>query len=362
MQTEPREITFYQALLEGTEQCMEKDPSVYVMGLGVDDPKGIFGTTLGLDKKFSSKRSFDVPISENALTGMAIGSATMGLRPVLTHQRLDFALLSLDQIINNAAKWHFMFAGQIKCPITIRMLIGRGWGQGPQHSQSYQSLFAHIPGLVVVMPSTPKDAKGLLISSIESNSPVIFLEHRWLYNMKAAVPTEYYSEPLGKAKVVREGKDLTIVATSYMVFEAFRAANMLASFGVDVEVIDLRTIRPFDGECILKSVKKTGHLIIADTGHKTCGFSAEISAYVTENAFGDLKSAPRRVASPDYPVPTSPALALNYYPRSSNIAEAVLEILKVSETEKKNSVLKGLKEIESKTPSDVPDLSFAGPF
>ena len=350
-------LSFAEAILDATRTCMDRDSGVFLMGLGVDDPKAIFGTTSGLAERFGAERVFDVPVSENALTGAALGAATMGMRPILTHQRLDFALLSLDQIINNAAKWHFMFGGQLKAPITIRMLIGRGWGQGPQHSQSYQSLFAHIPGLKVVMPATPQDAKGLLISSIEDDNPVIFLEHRWLHNLRGTVSQEYFCEPLGKAKIVHEGNDLTIVASSYMVFEAYRAAEALAKSNINVEVLDLRTLRPFDGEAIIKSVQKTGHLVVADTGHTTCGFSAEILAYTCERAFTSLKTAPQRIASPDYPVPTSHFLAKDYYPRASTIAAKVCEMLG-----KNSDAIEFLKNIEAKLPSDVPDLSFSGPF
>lgn len=356
-----REISYAKAILEAIDLCLEKDPNVFLMGLGVDDPKGIFGTTIDLHKKYGSERVFDTPVSENALTGVAIGAATMGKRPILVHQRIDFALLSLDQIINNAAKWHFMFGGQLKAPITIRMIIGRGWGQGPQHSQSLQALFAHIPGLKVVMPATPHDAKGLFIASVEDDNPVIFLEHRWLHYLKGPVPTEFYREPLGQAKVVRQGKDATIVAVSYMALEAFRAAEHLAGQGVDVEVIDLRTVKPFDGETVVHSVRKTGRLLAADTGYLTYGVTAEILAFVTERAFGDLKSAPKRIACPDVPTPTSPALAKDYYPRSHQIAEAVVEML----GRKKQDYLKtieGLIEVENSRPVDVPDLNFSGPF
>lgn len=356
-----RHLTFAQAIREATVQSMEADKNVFVMGLGVDDPKAIFGTTAGLSEMFGGSRVFDVPVSENALTGAAIGAATLGMRPILTHQRIDFALLSLDQIINNAAKWHYMFGGKLKCPIVIRMLIGRGWGQGPQHSQSYQSVFAHIPGLKVVMPATPHDAKGLLMASVFDDNPVIFLEHRWLYNLKGPVPEEAYRETIGKARCVRQGKDLTVVAVSYMVFEAFRAAEILAKYGVDIEVIDLRSLRPFDGEAILESVGRTGRVIAADTGHKTCGYSAEIVAFVTENLFGKLKSAPVRVASPDIAVPSSHGLAVDYYPRASTLVETIWNMVG-DDRAVGMQALSETKALENKIPHDVPDLSFGGPF
>src|SRR5439155_14037220 len=232
VKTATRDLKFFQAINEALDLCMASDPAVYLMGLGVPDPKGIFGTTLGLKEKYGPARVLDMPTSENGMTGVAIGSALVGMRPVMVHQRIEFALLAVEQIVNQAAKWHYMFAGQMRVPMVIRLVIGRGWGQGPQHSQSLQSWFAHIPGLKVVMPASPYDAKGLLISSVEDNNPVIFLEHRWLHNTFGAVPEGVYRVPLGKARVLRSGKDLSFVAISYMVLEALRAAEILARFGI----------------------------------------------------------------------------------------------------------------------------------
>ena len=225
-----RKLTFAEAITEAMFQAMEADKSVICYGLGVDDPKGVFSTTLGLQEKFGKERVFDIPSSENAMTGVAIGAGLRGFRSVMTHQRLDFFLLAMDQLVNGAAKWHYMFSGQHNVPITIRLIIGRGWGQGPTHSQSLQSWFAHIPGLKVVMPSTPRDAKGLLLSSIFDNNPVIFLEHRWLHNQEEeGVPEDYFEEQLGKAKVIKEGKDLTVVGMSWMTIEALSAVIPIAT-------------------------------------------------------------------------------------------------------------------------------------
>ncbi len=188
---------FNEAILEAHDQLMAVDPNVYIMGLGVPDPKGIFGTTVGLQEKYGPNRVMDMPCSENAMTGVAIGSALVGMRPIMTHQRVDFFLLALDQLVNNACKWHFMFGGQLNVPLVIRLIIGRGWGQGPQHSQTLTSFFAHLPGLKVVAPSSPYDAKGLLISAVEDNNPVVYLEHRWLHNIYGEVPSEIYRVPLG---------------------------------------------------------------------------------------------------------------------------------------------------------------------
>jgi pyruvate dehydrogenase E1 component beta subunit len=263
----------------------------------------------------------------------------------------------MEQIVNQAAKWYYMFGGQSSVPLVIRMVIGRGWGQGTQHSQSLQAWFAHIPGLKVVMPVTPYDAKGLLISSIEDNNPVIFLEHRWLHNITGHVPEGMYRVPLGKARVVTTGGDLTIVATSYMTLESLRAAERLAQDGVKAEVIDVRTLSPLDDSLILDSVRKTGHLIVTDTGWKTLGFSAEVVARIAEKAFDDLKSPPRRVASPDCPTPSTPALANHYYPRVADIVTTAKKMLGLPVDEVTSS-----SPPATPIPLDVPDKSFTGPF
>ena len=351
-----REITYAQAILEATDQCMGKDSSVYIMGLGVPDPKGVFGTTLGLQDKYGDRRVMDMPVSENAMTGVAIGSAIRGMRPILTHQRIDFMLLSLDQIINNAAKWHYMFDGKMRVPMVIRLIVGRGWGQGPQHSQSLQALFAHIPGLKVVMPSTPNDAKGLLISSIEDDNPVIFLEHRWLHHVFGEVPEEIYRVPLGKANILKQGKDVTIVSTSHMALESFRAAKFLEAKGVEVEVVDLRTIKPLDEQTILNSVRKTGKLVVVDGGWKFLGLPAEIITMVIEKAFDHLKAPPCRVAFPDIPTPTSRVLSSEFYPGVINIVNAVNGLLGMPDV---GEAELGLSQ---DVPKDIPDKSFVGPF
>lgn len=348
-----RELKYYQAINEALDLCMGQDSSVYLMGLGVPDPKGIFGSTLGLERKYGSARVLDMPTSENGMTGVAIGSALAGMRPVMTHQRIDFALLALEQIVNQAAKWHYMFGGKMRVPLVIRLIIGRGWGQGPQHSQSLQAWFAHVPGLKVVMPTTPHDVKGLLIASIEDDNPVIFLEHRWLYNISGPVPEGVYRVPLGEARVAREGKDLTIAALSYMTLEALRAAEFLAEDGIQAEVLDLRSLRPFDNACLLGSVCKTGRLLVADTAWKTGGFAGEVIARVAEEAFDALRAPPRRIALPDTSTPTSPALAASYYPHARDLVHAARQML-------------GLPASQLVPPAagalDVPDPSFSGPF
>jgi pyruvate dehydrogenase E1 component beta subunit len=322
-----REISYGEAIGEALCQAMERDDRVFIMGIGVDDPKGIFGTTLTAYKKFGRERVFDTPVSENAMTGVAIGSCLAGLRPVMVHARNDFMYYCMDQIINHAAKWHYMFGGLMKVPLTIRAIIGRGWGQGAQHSQSLQAMFAHVPGLKVITPSTPYDVKGLLIASIEDDGPVIFLEHRSLYCHVGPVPEEPYSIPIGKGAVVREGTDATIVAISYSAVEASIAAVHLAKEDIDVEIVDPRSLKPLDEGAILNSVKKTGRLVIADTGWKICGVSAEIAALVSEKAFKYLKAPIQRVALPDVPTPTSYKLEKIFYPRPQEIIRAVYEVM-----------------------------------
>jgi len=350
-----RELKFFQAINEAMDLCMAKDASVYIMGLGVPDPKGVFGSTTGLQKKYGDKRVMDMPTSENGMTGIAIGSALVGMRPVMTHQRIDFALLAMEQLVNQAANWHYMFGGKMNVPMVIRMIVGRGWGQGPQHSQSLQAWFAHVPGLKVVMPTTPYDAKGLLIASIEDNNPVIFIEHRWLYNITGDVEEGIYRVPLGEVRVANEGRDLTIAATSYMVLEALKAAQILEKDNIRAEVLDIRTLSPLNETQILDSVRKTGRLLVADTGWSMCGFGAEVIARVTEKAFDLLKSPPQRMALPNYPTPTSPALAKGYYPRAVHIVRAAKKMLGLE-------VQEPLEEEEGIVPLDIPDKSFTGPF
>ena len=351
-----RKITYGEAIRESTDQCMGSDPSVYIMGLGVPDPKGIFGTTTGLREKYGGERVLDMPVSENGMTGIAIGSALMGMRPIMTHQRIDFMLLALDQIINNAAKWHYMFGGQMSVPLVIRLLVGQGWGQGPQHSQSLQSIFSHIPGLKVVMPFTPYDAKGLLNSSIEDDNPVIFIEHRWLHGLFGKVPEESYNVPIGKARIAREGKDITIVSSSYMTLEALKAADYLINDKIDAEVIDLRSVRPLDEKTIIDSVKKTGRLMVVDGAWRFLSISSEIVVLVAEKAFSALKVPPCKITFPDFPTPTSWALSDHYYPRAINIINQAQKLFGLPQ---KNEEELGFPPAG---PLDVPDKSFTGPF
>lgn len=325
---ELRGLTYRDAIKEALYQMMEKDDRIIVMGEGVDHYGWVFGTTAGLLEKFGAQRVFDTPIAENSMTGIAIGLSLAGMRPILVHMRNDFLLLAMDQMVNHAAKWKYMSGGRVNVPLVIRAIIGRGWGSAAQHSQSLQAYFMHTPGLKVVIPSSPYDVKGLLISSIEDEDPVVFIEARLIYEHIGYVPEEIYTVPIGKGTVRKEGKDITIVAVSYMVFESIKAAEELEKEGISIEVIDPRTIKPLDEEIIFKSVKKTGRVVIADTGWLTCGITAEISARITEKMFRYLKAPVLRVALPDTPTPASYVLEKTFYPDRSTIISKIREIVK----------------------------------
>ncbi len=325
---EGRKLSYAAAIKEGLELAMTNDERVFVMGQGVDDPAGMFGITTGLQDKYGEARVFDTPLSENGLTGVAIGAALAGMRPFYMHNRPDFLLLTMDQIVNHAAKWNYMFGGRgTGVPLVIWACVGRGWGGAAQHTQTLQGLFMHIPGLRLVMPTTPYDAKGLLITSIADRNPVIILEHRWLFKQSGYVPEGLYSIPFGRGVIRRPGKDVTVVAISQMVVEAMAAAAELENQGVDIEIIDPRTLKPLDEALILESVKKTGRLVVADTGWKTGGAGAEIAAIIAEKGFGYLKSPVKRVASLDIPTPCSSILEAKFYAGKSDVAAACREVL-----------------------------------
>jgi len=324
-----REIKYSEAISEGLVQAMEMDPNIFITGIAVDYPSGIFGTTAEALRRYGPERVFDSPAMENALTGIAIGAAAVGKRPVLVHPRVDFMFLSFDMLLQLAAKWRYMYGGNGgQVPIVIRAIIGRGWGQGATHSQSRQAPLAHFPGLTVVMPAFPADAKGLILSALQHNGPVVILEYRALYDTKGPVPEESILVPLGKANIVKEGKDITIVATSYMAYEAVHAAEELSKHGISAEVIDLRSVRPLDEETILASVLKTGHLIVADTSWELCGVASEIAALVVEKAFYSLKAPVRRLALANCSAPVSHSLEKVFYPSADTIAKAAQHILK----------------------------------
>jgi pyruvate dehydrogenase E1 component beta subunit len=318
-----RSISYADAIREAHAQLLRIDPRVFLIGQGLWSP-WYAGTSLrDIDREFGRDRILDSPVSENATTGAAIGAAITGLRPIVFHPRMDFMLLAIDPIVNQAANWSYLFAGQVNVPIVIRSVINRGGEQGAQHSQALQATFAHIPGLKVVMPSTPYDAKGLLIAAVNDGNPVMYIDDRWLYNEKGEVPEEMYSIPIGQAAMRREGTDVTIVATSYMAVQSARAAEILAERDIDAELIDLRSIKPWDYELVCSSVRKTGHLVVVDAAWGTCGIAAEIAATVADKVFHYLKAPIARLTLPDLPAPTSGALEAAYYIGTENVVTAV---------------------------------------
>lgn len=331
---------------------MEAHPEVSIIGLGVPTKAGVFGTTAGLVDRFGKERVIDTPASENGITGAAVGMAISGLRPIVVHHRLDFALLSIDPLVNQAAKWHYMYGGSTSCPLTVRALIGRGWGQGPQHSQSLQAWFAHIPGLKVIMPTTPADAKSLLVAAVLDPAPVLILEHRWLYDISGPVPLEMAPSNLGKAAITRPGSDLTLVSSSYETLECLRAAEILSSVGVEVEVIDLRSINPLDSGTICESVGRTGRLIVVDGAHRTCGVAGEILARVVEEGLA-MSKPPIRLTFPDAPTPTTPALANLYYPRTIDILQSCARLLDLHHD---------FEDPDAGRSLDQPNPDFTGPY
>tara|TARA_A100001015_G_C15033048_1_gene734386 strand:- start:2152 stop:3243 length:1092 start_codon:yes stop_codon:yes gene_type:complete len=333
---------------------MKHDKSVVAFGLGTTDPKCIFGTMSGLKNEFP-ERVYDTPISENALTGMAVGLAISGFKPVLTHQRLDFSLLSMDQIVNSAAKWHFMFGGQQSVPLVIRMIIGQGWGQGPTHSQALQSWFAQIPGLKVIMPAFPKDAYNLLRSSISDPNPVIFLEHRWLHQMEwNGVGKKNEPSPLGKSKRINIGNDITIVSNSISSVYAFHAAKILKKLKINLDVIDAYNIRDLDMPAISKSVKNTGRLLTLDFSHKFGSIGSEIITRIAEDFYFSMKSPPKRLSLPDFPVGTAQNVESEYYFTTFDICKVVLSMLN-EDSEKNIQMVKTACDISKKN-------QFKGPF
>lgn len=322
-----RQITYAEAIREALALEMRRDPTVYIAGEDVGIFGGCFGVTQGLYQEFGPERVKDTPISETAIVGHAVGAAAAGLRPCVEIMFMDFMGVCMDEILNQAAKMRYMFGGKAKLPLVIRTPAGAGLRAAAQHSQSLEAIFAHIPGLKVVMPATPKDAKGLLISAIRDDNPVIYIEHKQLYGLVGDCPEGEYVVPLGEAAVVREGKDVTIVSWSWMLHKSLAAAEALAKEGIEAEVIDLRTLIPLDKNTIINSVKKTNRLVIVHEAVRTAGFGAEIAALVAEEAFDYLDAPIRRVTAPDTPVPFSPRLEDAYLPNEAKIIDAVKSLL-----------------------------------
>lgn len=322
-----RKLTIRAAINEALRQEMRRDANVYVIGEDVGVFGGCFGVTAGLIDEFGPERVVDTPITESAIVGNSLGAAATGLRPVAEIMFMDFVGVTMDQIFNQAAKMRYMFGGKAKIPMVIRMPCGAGGSAAAQHSQSLEAWFMHVPGLKVVAPSTAYDAKGLLISSIRDDNPVIFVEHKFIYDIEGEVPEEIYTVPLGKADVKREGDDVTVVATMAMVYKALEAAEELAKEGISVEVVDPRTLQPLDNETIINSVKKTHKVVVVHEAVKFAGPGAEIAAMIAEEAFDYLDAPVKRVGAPFTPVPFSPVLEQEYIPSAEKIIAAIREVV-----------------------------------
>lgn len=321
-----RKLKYKEALEEAYLQCMSLDDSIFIAGIGVDYSGFVFGSMQKIVQKFGAKRIFDTPAMENGLTGIAIGAAAMGKRPVIVHLRNDFMFLAFDQMINLAAKWKYMYGGNSgSVPIVIRAIVGKGWGQGATHSQSLHTVLGYFPGLKVVMPAFPQDAKGLTIAALQENCPVVILEHRSLYETTGFVSFKCEPIEIGKANIVRKGTDITLVSVSYMVRECIIAAEALSHLGISVEVLDLRSVRPLDEQAIIDSLKNTGNMMVVDCGWKKFGITSEVAAICAEKGFTYLKNPVKRLSWPDCPLPVSAKLENAFYPNASTISKEIMK-------------------------------------
>ena len=351
-----RTLKYREAISEGLCQAMERDPSIFVTGIGVDYQSGVFGTTTEALKRFGPERVFESPAMENALTGICIGAAAMGKRPVIVHQRNDFMFLALDSLINLAAKWKYMYGGNAgSVPIVVRAIVGKGWGQGATHSQSLHAVLGHFPGLRVAMPATPRDAKGVLCEALAdplaSPCPTVIIEHRSLYETEGEVPERMFYDVLECS--YRSGGDLTIVAASSALLDAMKSAEVLAGYGIDAEVIGPRFIRPLYKSLIIESVRKSGRLIVADSSWELCGFASEIADIIAENVPG---TKIKRITWPDCPCPVSVELEKQFYPTAQTIVDAALAM--VGPTKRKMQAIRAM--MDTPTPTLAPE--FTGPY
>ena len=345
-----RKITFSQSINESTSQLMRRDKKVIVLGLGVEDPKGVFGTLTKLKKKFKNQ-IFEMPTCESSFTGFALGLALSKKKVIVTHQRVEFSLISIEQIFNQIAKWFYMSGGKSNVPIVIRLIIGKGWGQGPLHSQSLETIFSHIPGLKVIAPSNAYNVKGLLNSAVADPDPVIFFEHRWLHETTSYVPKKTYFLPLNKSIKIQNGKDLTIISYSLSTLSVIKCLKIFKNNNISVEVIDLISLRPIDKTRIINSAKKTRKVLIVDNGMIEYGISAEISALINENI--KRKILVKRIGVIGAPIASSRALAQYSYPELEIILKETSKIMKKSISYNKNDYKRNF---------DQPDKDFKGPF
>ena len=346
-----KNLIFAEVVKETLKNIMYSNKKTVLFGLGVDDPKGIFGTTKGLKEIFGPKRVFDIPASENAMTGVAIGMSLNGIIPIMCHQRMDFFLLAFDQLINNAAKWKFMFGGQQKSPIIIRLIVGRGWGQGPTHSQNFQNMLANVPGLKIFIPSLPSTMRDILNSSINSSDPVLIIEHRWLHNIKEKIDLKLKREIKAATKKV-SGKQLTIISSSYSTIEIMKLYKVLKQNKISFDHIDLNVLRPLNDNIIFNSVKKTGKLLVLDNSvHKTCSFGGHLISELISKKNNIFKSEPINLTLPDIPSPSSFYLTKDFYNSEKKILKSISKLVG-----KKINYNHDIKI------HDIPDPSFRGPF
>ncbi len=346
-----RTASYVEAIREATDQEMSRDERVILFGLGVGDPMAIQGTTRGLAERYGPDRVFDTPLSEDAMTGVAVGASLGGLRPIHVHIRMDFLMLAMNQLINVAAKSRYMCGGQVHVPMVVRSMIGKSWGQGAQHSQGLYSFFMNVPGLKVVAPTTPYDAKGCLIEAIRDDDPVMYVEHRILHAQQGPVPESPYTVTPGRARVTREGADVTLVGISFMQLECQRAAHYLEDKGVQAEVIDPIWLSPLDVDTIIASVAKTGRLCVVDNGWTTCGASAEIVAAVSERIGAQRPLSVRRLGFAPSTCPAAPSLEASFYPNPRTIAAAAYDLVEGTEV--------GWLPEER---AELTDVEFKGPF
>ncbi len=328
----PRTLSYVEAVREATDLEMARDPAVLVFGLDVDDPKAIQGTTRGLLEKYGPERVFGTPLSEDAMTGAAVGMALAGLRPIHVHIRMDFLLLAMNQLVNVAAKSRYMYGGRVAVPLVVRSMIGKSWGQGAQHSQGLHSFFMHVPGLKVVAPSTPYDAKGCLAAAVRDDNPVLYVEHRLLHFQTGPVPEGTYLVTPGQSRVTAAGEDITLVGISYMQVECLRARRYLEDIGIRAEVIDPVWLSPLDVDTIAESVERTGRLLVVDNGWLCCGAAAEIVAQVAERLQGVRDLSLKRLGFAPTTCPTTPALEELFYPNARTIAAAARDLVEGTRT------------------------------
>ncbi len=323
-----RELTFREAVVEALDLALERDPKVFLLGEDIGYYGGLFQATQGLLKKYGEERVMDSPISESAILGAGIGSAMVGMRPVVEIMNIDFIPVCMDQLVNQAAKMRYMFGGKMKIPLVVRCTCGAGRGGAAHHAQATHAMFMHFPGLKIVIPSTPHDVKGLLLTAIEDENPVLFIEDKMMYNTKGEVPDGYYTVPFGQAAVRREGKDVTIVATMRMVHKALAVAEEVKSQGIEAEIIDPRTLCPLDKETILTSFKKTGKMVVVDEGNRVGNFGSEVASIIAEEAVEFIQAPILKVTAPHVPVPYSSVLEKDFYiPNEEGIKKAVYKVM-----------------------------------